>query len=554
MAAPEALLNTIGSTTPTSKNLLEKLGEAPFSGADGPSFSSAMREASASTQGNGDATAAEESEETGKGLPDLPDRPSVRARLSLVPTSEQKLEEFAVDMGIDRDLARLLLSETAPAVEMETAETVPDPVSDPMLADTSTATQFVAAAPVPVPAPVSTTMFESLGAARPGVVAVDDATSSALNSTLESDGAAVTTTTSPMTTSPIVTTRTAPIADEDVLMWRSRLSSLMAMESSTTAPTVAAPANHTGGASASSSIAIPVTASTIGQLRARSATMSDVVSATAVASISDVSTEPRGTLSRETSPTSTSDWLSPRISESVSASGVVAATAETSGESAFNERPSDQRSPTTPLRSAAGTEMFLSMTAPAPLVELTDLSSAVPLGSMMRDTATGVPAVSIAAGETSRVLSTPDPKLSFGERVQAFADAVAQRVLGQIRDENWSVTLQLEPANMGVMDIDLSMRGNAVVANVGVASGEVRALLESGLPRLRDSMESAGLQLAGWTFGQSGSRAFSDPARKMFTQASFRGRVDDVDSVSEAGVSRVMRAKDLASGAVDLFV
>jgi flagellar hook-length control protein FliK len=233
---------------------------------------------------------------------------------------------------------------------------------------------------------------------------------------------------------------------------------------------------------------------------------------------------------------------------------VVAATAETSGESAFNERPSDQRSPTTPLRSAAGTEIFLSMTAPAPLVELTDLSSAVPLGSMMRDTATGVPAVLIAAGETSRVLSTPDPKLSFGERVQAFADAVAQRVLGQIRDENWSVTLQLEPANMGVMDIDLSMRGNAVVANVGVASGEVRALLESGLPRLRDSMESAGLQLAGWTFGQSGSRAFSDPARKMFTQASFRGRVDDVDPVSEAGVSRVMRAKDLASGAVDLFV
>ena len=554
MAAPEALLNTIGSTTPTSKNLLEKLGEAPFSGADGPSFSSAMREASASTQGNGDATAAEESEETGKGLPDLPDRPSVRARLSLVPTSEQKLEEFAVDMGIDRDLARLLLSETAPAVEMETSETVPDPVSDPMLADTSTATQFVAAAPVPVPAPVSMTMFESLGAARPGVVAVDDATSSALNSTLESDGAAVTTTTSPMTTSPIVTTRTAPIADEDVLMWRSRLSSLMAMESSTTAPAVAAPANHTGGASASSSVAIPVTASTIGQLRARSATMSDVVSATAVASISDVSTEPRGTVSRETSPTSTSDWLSPRISESVSASGVVAATAETSGESAFNERSSDQRSPTTPLRGAAGTEMFLSMTAPAPLVELTDLSSAVPLGSMMRDTATGVSAVSIAAGETSRVLSTPDPKLSFGERVQAFADAVAQRVLGQIRDENWSVTLQLEPANMGVMDIALSMRGNAVVANVGVASGEVRALLESGLPRLRDSMESAGLQLAGWTFGQSGSRAFSDPARKMFTQASFRGRVDDVDPVSEAGVSRVMRAKDLASGAVDLFV
>jgi len=192
--------------------------------------------------------------------------------------------------------------------------------------------------------------------------------------------------------------------------------------------------------------------------------------------------------------------------------------------------------------------------AASPIAESAEWSSLVAPTSSILNSATGGPPASIVVGDTSAVLSTPDPKLSFGERVQAFADAVAQRVLGQIRDENWSVSLQLDPANLGAMDIDLTMRGNTVAANVGVANGEVRALLESGLPRLRESLESAGLQLAGWTFGQSGSRAFSEPARKMFSQASLRGRVNDVDSVAEVGASRMMPGKNPASGAVDLFV
>lgn len=151
------------------------------------------------------------------------------------------------------------------------------------------------------------------------------------------------------------------------------------------------------------------------------------------------------------------------------------------------------------------------------------------------------------------VLQTPDAKLSFGERVQAFADAVAQRVIGQIRDENWSVRMQLEPANLGTMDIDLSLKGNVVAATVGVSNQDVRALLESGLPRLRESLESAGLQLSGWNFGQAGSRAFNDSARK-FSQTVFRGRIDETGSVADVDGSRMMPIRNAASGKIDLFV
>jgi flagellar hook-length control protein FliK len=144
-------------------------------------------------------------------------------------------------------------------------------------------------------------------------------------------------------------------------------------------------------------------------------------------------------------------------------------------------------------------------------------------------------------------------KLTFGERVQAFADAVAQRVIGQIREENWSVRLQLDPVNLGAMDIDLTLNGNVVAATVGVANNDVRALLESGLPRLRESLESAGLQLSGWNFGQAGSRAFNDSARK-FSPTVFRGKIDETASVTDIDTSRMIATRNSASGKIDLFV
>ena len=104
------------------------------------------------------------------------------------------------------------------------------------------------------------------------------------------------------------------------------------------------------------------------------------------------------------------------------------------------------------------------------------------------------------------------------------------------------------------MDIDLTLSGNAVTATMGVANGEVRTLLESGLPRLRESLESAGLQLAGWSFNQSGSRAFSEPARRTPLQGDQRPRRDGADTIMQAGASRLTTGVKTGSGAIDLFV
>ena len=565
MAVPEALLNAIGSSAPTSKNPLEKLGEVPFSAADGPAFSAAMREASAPTSASAEAVddvaATDETVDAGKALPDLPDRPAGRAGLRVVSVSDKNLEEFAVGMGIDRDLARLLLSETAPSAEIS-AEAKSTPGTDPVADVANPAIPSVLSPPVLAPTAMSVTTRAEIGAMD--ILAARSASTASTDPTVVGVDVDVSGETVPGLNAPGVNAagmnaNASPIADEDLLLWRSRLSAAIGPVAGTSA--IMSAATTEAGQSIDDSYIVatasglaelppaqPVStspmnatpASTIEQLRVRS-----TVTTASVASLESESPSVRSQpidrkSSSESLPvlrgmmpmgTDTAPWIT--------ASG---------GDGASGDQPQRHFA-----RPSAISEMAFSIATPT-LAESPDLSAFGSPISMTRDSPPAIPTVSGAPGDASRVLSLPDLKLTFDERVQAFSDAVAQRVLRQIRDANWSVSLQLEPVNLGAMDIDLTLRGNVVAANVGVANGEVRALLESGLPRLRESLESAGLQLAGWTFGQSGSRAFSEPARKMFSQGSLRGRIDDVDAVAEVGASRIMPRKDLASGAVDLFV
>lgn len=107
---------------------------------------------------------------------------------------------------------------------------------------------------------------------------------------------------------------------------------------------------------------------------------------------------------------------------------------------------------------------------------------------------------------------------------------------------------------MGSMDINLSLRGNEVTATVGVANVEVRAMLEAGLPRLRESLESSGLQLAGWSFGQSGQRARGDSTSIPYITQAYRERGDEADGLSEASAAAALRGRPESSQVVDLFV
>lgn len=342
----------------------------------------------------------------------------------------------------------------------------------------------------------------------------------------------------------------SPIADEDVLLWRSSLS---AMAGDTAAPVAGATPN-----------ASPALASTVEQLKARAASLSMPAGVALAAAAPATATE----IVDATSPIAASSsfalseqsaWRSRRVSLTNEDAIQLPSKTDASEFMEFIDSgmwSGGERGGDIPARALAASGITVSMAADAsPVVSSTATATGLFGNALAPSTASFTTAAPQGGtgGEISLVLQTPDMKLTFGERVQAFADAVAQRVIGQIREENWSVRLQLDPVNLGAMDIDLTLNGNVVAATVGVANNDVRALLESGLPRLRESLESAGLQLSGWNFGQAGSRAFNDSARK-FSPTVFRGKIDETASVTDIDTSRMIATRNSASGKIDLFV
>ena len=555
MSIPDALLKAVGSSTPTGKNPLEALNEAPFSGADGSAFSAVMAEVNADARKFDESTTEKEGSEAGKALPELPGRPLDTMQRHSIPDTDQNLEEFAVGMGIDRDLVRLLLSETAP-VAAETNEAkleghtgeVPSGIANPLIASTGSMGLPLTPSAFTAIASAATTPDQSMRRA------VEEATT-ILGSTPMAGATA--------------TAETLPIADEDLLLWRSSLS---------TAPGASTLASPTGDDSAApvagaTSIVSPAQTSTVEQLKARAVSLSVPAGAARAAANPAAATDMLDTTSAMGATSSValpeqSAWRSRRFSfandttiQSPSALSAIEGVSKVDA-SEFAEFmdgstwSGGERGGDTPARALATSGITVSMAADARSDVASTATATALFGNVLAPSAVSITTAASqggTGGEISLVLQTPDTKLTFGERVQAFADAVAQRVIGQIREENWSVRLQLEPVNLGAMDIDLSVNGNVVAATVGVANNDVRALLESGLPRLRESLESAGLQLSGWNFGQAGSRAFNDSARK-FSQTAFRGKIDETASVTDLDTSRMMATRNSVSGKIDLFV
>jgi hypothetical protein len=453
-----------------------------------------------------------------------PTEPTVRE-------SDLELEEFAVGMGINRDLARLLLSETASVAADGTKAPIDLSDVDVVVSEPDTD--------------------------RRGVTEEESAVPMAMIAVVPP---------SPMAP--------PPIADEDLLMWRATVSRsetlrMAGMARPSESPVnPATPMNPATVMTPATPNLVPTPAdpmterSSMSQLRLRTWAPDerDVLRTAVSAAVPAILTErPRPDRLAPLSGIATEADLTAAgyVSEAPSVEKLVPEPkVERDLASAWKEiDPSVGRDETAPRlttsfpmttfsESSVGTDRGL-----AAMITLASVSASPAEASLAR------PSTTLSqTGEPVRVLVMPDPTLTADERVQAFAEAVGQRVLAQIRDDDWNVRLQLEPANMGTVDIDLTLRGTAVAANVSVANGEVRALMESGLPRLRDSLESAGLQLAGWTFGQSGSRPFNGSGPGWTAQPVRRHQAATGDDSAALTPLHAIAAKDPSSRAIDLFV
>jgi flagellar hook-length control protein FliK len=546
------------------------MGDSPQNTEEaGALFASLMREA-APRPADAEGSEAESADaQTGKGLPELPLRWVTRGYSPEPIVADSKLEEFAVTMGIDRSLARLLLSETtndSVVTEPGVAETDVAPIdssgNDTDLERPTVESMVIVIPPMLLPPPV-------IPPSATPVSVVDDAVARAVQEDAVS-AASIT-----------------PIADEDLLRWRAfgfrgvTEATTSRQSPSTETPSTHSPADETAtlptGVQLKKDLGMGRLLTLTTPTRSADVLVGPIDAAGSAgvqaASPLSVTTAPTLMAADETKTrenTRATTTLSELRTRTFNVSEAEFADRDPDAFNDQNETPRDG--------DRWDTQSFVSMFAPRGLSENSESgsSSGLVAGPVTSPTATP-PSAELAASVGAAVirpeamtelpsrfrdltsastthLPLPDPKMTAEDRSRTFAEAVAQRVIGQIRNENWSVSLQLEPLNMGSMDIDLSLRGTEVSATVGVANAEVRTLLEAGLPRLRETLESSGLQLAGWSFGQSGQRARGDSSPMPYVAQVYRERADDADIVTDVANAAMFRRGSDSSRAVDLFV
>lgn len=390
--------------------------------------------------------------------------------------ADTRLEEFAVGLGIDRELARLLLRETS-------TPSVPGAAELPVMSLQPMATQNALDAGAQSASPLTTS---------PPIVPSASTTPRASTAPLLVESTIVPPADpSPTPRSEIPVPRAADVPltnagnaapalrDEDVLRWRAFVHR--------SSSGVREPAQEIALQAASDEMLDPVSGSPRRGL-------SEVDFAAATASLRGFALERRQILTSTTTPVS-----------STALNGVLP------GESPVN---------LAVLPVAASTPPSVPVTAQAD-----------PLTTPLR---------------------VPDPALQHELRAEQFAEQVGRRLLQQIREDRWTVNLQLDPQRLGPMEIELQLEGNQVTAQVGVANAEVRHLLESALPKLRESLDSAGLNLANWSFAQSGAREYREFAQQSAAAAA-KSAPKAVDVAIEDEVPRRV-TEDSASRVVDVYV
>ena len=140
---------------------------------------------------------------------------------------------------------------------------------------------------------------------------------------------------------------------------------------------------------------------------------------------------------------------------------------------------------------------------------------------------------------------------------QGWDQALGQKVVWMVSSDVQSASLTLNPPDLGPLQVVLHVSDNQATANFTAAQPEVRHALESALPKLREMLGDAGIQLsqANVNAGNPNSNpqhAFGQPQQSSRSG----GAGGQPGENSDAPVVRAGRGQTIASGRglVDTFV
>ncbi len=168
--------------------------------------------------------------------------------------------------------------------------------------------------------------------------------------------------------------------------------------------------------------------------------------------------------------------------------------------------------------------VFEKMTDAAPMpttaerlasIQAADLGAAVPTdGPDMDRLAADVSGASTARAAGGGLLSgqgdNGQGRQANQQLAQRFGDLLSQRLVQQISQGNWKVNMEVHPRALGEIQIELHWKGGELEASFRTSQLATREMLLDQLPRLRETLEKSGTDVASLTVGDSSRQKNGD--------------------------------------------
>jgi flagellar hook-length control protein FliK len=142
-----------------------------------------------------------------------------------------------------------------------------------------------------------------------------------------------------------------------------------------------------------------------------------------------------------------------------------------------------------------------------------------PLEALHRPTLLAGQAAAAPTAAQAENATPADRAAQIQALAQKIGEALGQRLMGHIERGQWQVRLLLRPASLGEVEVDLRLRAGELDATLRAMNPLTRELLSEGLPRLREGLTQAGMEVAQLHVGTGdASRNGGNPTPRSFAR------------------------------------
>jgi flagellar hook-length control protein FliK len=135
-----------------------------------------------------------------------------------------------------------------------------------------------------------------------------------------------------------------------------------------------------------------------------------------------------------------------------------------------------------------------------------------------------------------------------------MSQAIGQRLLDSIEKGDWQVKMNLKPAELGHIEVDLRMKDHALEAHFSTSQSLTKDLLELGIGRLKDTLQQSGMDVASIRINDGQSSRSGGDSTPGQAQSGGQGPKPRRDQSSETMVTAIPQKQSETDGGLDLMV